>query len=207
MTSVKIILKTKKKDMYFVDYEAKIGNIMEMSGYTRGGKNEVKQIIRRALRGESRLPNRIKEIALSIARQVLLWIDVYKVEGAAAGMSIDIGEYSDLHISARLRYESDKGWVAELFATLDGFDGFADAWHRIVRRVELGKRLDGFVAGFLLQMNLLKVAKYAYNIYVEDDRSSYFDFDDDDEPDDYGDHGDEDDDYYDDDTGLKIPTL
>jgi len=169
MTGVKVILKT-KKDGIFVDYEAKIGDAMEMSGYTRGGKDEVKQIIRRALRAEKPLPNRVKEI------------------------SIDIGEYSDLHISARLRYEADKGWVAELFATLDGFDGFADAWHRIVKKVELGKRLDGVVTGLLLQMNLLNAAKYAYNIYVEDDdESDYFD-----------------DDYSDDDDGstsLKIQPL
>jgi hypothetical protein len=193
MTGVKVILKT-KKDGIFVDYEAKIGDAMEMSGYTRGGKDEVKQIIRRALRAEKPLPNRVKEIALSIVRQVLLWIDMYKVDGAAAGISIDIGEYSDLHISARLRYEADKGWVAELFATLDGFDGFADAWHRIVKKVELGKRLDGVVTGLLLQMNLLNAAKYAYNIYVEDDdESDYFD-----------------DDYSDDDDGstsLKIQPL
>ena len=180
MTGVKIILKT-KKDGIFVDYEAKIGDAMEMSGYTRGGKDEVKQIIRRALRAEKPLPNRVKEIALSIARQVLLWIDMYKVGGAAAGMSVDIGEYSDLHISARLRYETDKGWVAELAAVLDGFDGFANAWHRIMKKVELGRRPDNVVTGLLLQMNMLKVAKYAYSIYVEEDKSSYFDSDDDDD--------------------------
>jgi len=202
MTGVKVILKT-KKDGVFVDYEAKIGDAVEMSGYTRGGKDEVKQIIRRALRAEKPLPNRVKEIALSIVRQVLLWIDMYKVDGAAAGISVDIGEYSDLHISARLRHEADKGWVAELFATLDGFDGFADAWHRIVKKVGLGKRLDSVVAGLLLQMNLLKVAKYAYSIYVEEDKFSYFDSDDDSELDYFNDDGDDYSDDDGDDTGLK----
>ncbi len=197
---VKITIKL-KRDGGYVDYDAKIGDAIEMSGYTRGGRDEVKQVIRRALKGKKPLPNRVKEIALSIVRQVLLWLDMYKVEAAAAGMAVDIGEYSDLHVSIRLRYDADKGWVAELFATLDGFDGFADALHRIVRKVELGKRIDNVAVSLLLQINLLKVAKYAYNIYVEDDKSSYFDDDDDssydyfDDDDDHGDDGD---------TSLKI---
>jgi hypothetical protein len=201
MTSVKIILKT-KRDGDYVDYEAKVGDYMTMSGYTRGGRYEVREIIRRALRGEKALPDRVKEIAASVAKQVLLWVDVYKVEGAAAGMKVDVGEYSDISIYATLRY--DYGWTAELVAVLDGFDGFTNALHKIVRRVRLGKKLDDVAAGLLLQMNLLKAVNCAYNIYVEDDKPRYFDdefdyFDDDDD-------GGYDDDYDDDDdsTSLKI---
>jgi len=202
MTSVKIILKTKRNGVY-VDYEAKIGNNMMMHGRTLGGNNEVKQIIRRALRGGKPLPNRIKEIVTSIARQVLLWIDMYKLESATAGMSEGIGEYSDISVYATVRCIG--GCVAELVAVLDGFDGFiTDASHGIMKIVDLSRRPDGVTASLLLQMNLLKVAKYAYNIYVEEDKLSYFDSDDDDSELDYS--NDDGDDYSDDDgddTSLK----
>jgi ankyrin repeat protein len=193
---VKIAIKL-KRDGDYVDYEAKVGDYMTMSGYTRGGRYEVREIIRRALRGRKPLPDRIKEIAAAVARQVLLWVDVHKVEGAAAGMKVDVGEYSDISINAALHY--DGGWAAELVAVLDGFDGFTDAWHKIVRKVNLGKRLDSAAAGLLLQMNLLKVVNCAYNIYVEDDKYSYFN--DDNEFDYFDDDGYDDDD---DSTSLKI---
>lgn len=175
MTGAKVRVVVKmKKDGKYIDYEAKVGDYMTMQGYTRGGRREVREIIRRALRGGKPLPGRIREIAVAVARQALLWVDVYKVDGATAGMRVDVGEYSDIHIYATLRY--DGGWVAELTAILDGFDGFTDAWHKIVRRVNLGRRLDG-AAGLLLQINLLKVVNCAYNIYVEDDKLDNNDYD------------------------------
>jgi len=167
---LRIVVKL-KRDGRYVDYEARVGSYMTMDGFTSGGRDEVGEVIRRALKAEKPLPRRIEEVVTTVARQVLLWVDVYKVEGATAGMRVDVGEYSDISIYATLR-DLDVGWVAELVAILDGFDGFADAWHRIVRKVNLGKRLNSGVAGLLLQMNLLKAVKYAYNIYVEDDDDS-----------------------------------
>jgi len=212
MTAAKVrVVVRMKRDGEYIDYKAKVGSYMTIEGYTLGGRHEVRQIIRRALRGGKPLPNRVKEIAITVARQVLLWIDAYKVEGAAAGMRVDVGEYSDISIYAALRY--DGGWIAELAAILDGFDGFADAWHKIVKKMNFGKRPDGFAAGILLQVNLLKVVKCAYNIYVEDDKFShldnddefdYFDFDGDDGngyDDDDSDNGYDDDD---DSSSLKI---
>lgn len=176
MTAAKVRVSVKmKKDGDYIDYEAKVGDYMTMEGYTLGGRYKVREIIRRALRGGKPLPDRIKEIAVAVARQALLWVDVHKVEGATTGMRVGAGEYSDISIYATLRY--DGAWMAELVAILDGFDGFTDALHKIVRRVNLGKRLDS-TAGLLLQVSLLKVVNCAYNIYVEDDKYSYFNNDD-----------------------------
>jgi len=196
IAKVKIVVKL-KRDGGYVDYEAKVGEYMTLSGYTRGGRDEVRKVIHRALRAERPLPNRIKDIVVNVARQVLLWIDVHKVEGAAAGMTVDLGEYSDLTIYTALYYEAVKGWTAELRAVLDGFDGFTDARHRVVGTVKLGRKLDSTVADLLLR-KLMKVARRAYNIYVEEKDDSNFDrFDDDD------DHSDDDDGS----ASLKIWTL
>jgi ankyrin repeat protein len=207
----KIVIRLKKDGVY-VDYEAYIGRYMTMSGYTRGYRDEVKQIIRRALRGEKPLPIRVEEIVTNIAKQVLLWIDAYKTEGATAGMRIGIGDYSDISIYATVWRDEEIGWMAEFVAILDGFDGFTNATHRVVRRIKLGKRLDS-AAGLLLQMNLLKVVNCAHNIYVEDDKFSYldndnddgFDYFDDDDDNGYDDSDNSYDDYDDDDSSsLKI---
>ena len=202
MTAAKVRVVVKmKKDGDYIDYKAKVGDYMTMGGYTLGNRYKVREIIRRALRGRKPLPDRIKEIAVAVARQALLLVDVYKAEGATTGMRVNIGEYSDISIYTTLRY--DGGWMAELVAILDGFDGFTDALHKIVRWVNLGKRLDSFASGLLLQVNLLKVVNCAYNIYVEDDKYSYFNNDN--EFDNFDDDG-YDDDYDDDDnsTSLKI---
>jgi ankyrin repeat protein len=176
---IKIVVKL-KRDGGYVDYEAKVGEYVTLSGYTRGGRDEVRKVIRRALRAERPLPNRVKDIAVNVVRQVLLWIDVYKVEGAAAGMTVDLGEYSDLTIYTVLYYEAAKGWTAELRAVFDGFDGFTDARHRVVETAKLGRKLDDTAADLLLR-KLMKVAKHAYNIYVEEEDDKEFDrFDDDD---------------------------
>jgi hypothetical protein len=119
---------------------------------------------------------------------------MHKVEGAAAGMTVDLGEYSDLTIYTTLYYEANRGWMAELRAVFDGFDGFTDARHRVVETAKLGRKLDDTAADLLLR-KLMKVARRAYNIYVEEKGDSKFDrFDDDD------DHSDNDDDS----TNLKI---
>ena len=193
MTGAKTKIAIKlKRDGVYVNYAAKVGDYMSIEGYTIGGRHEVKQIIRRALRAEKPLPNHIKEIVAAVARQVLLWTDVYKVWGATAGMTVDVGVYSYISIYATLRYD-----VAELIAVLDGFDGFAHAQHGITRWVQLDRRPNSATAGLLLQMSLLKVAKYAYNIYDEDENTIRFGrFDDD--------HSDDDDD---DSASLKIWTL
>jgi hypothetical protein len=166
-TKIRIVLKTKKDDE-FIDYEAKVGNAMKMEGYTIGGKEQVRQVIRRALKAEKPLPRRVEEIATNVARHVLLWIDVYKVEGAAAGMTVDLGEYSDITIYTVLYYEAGKGWMAELRAVFDGFDGFTyRARHRVVKTMNLGKRLDDRTD--MLMWELIKVTRRAYNIYIEDE--------------------------------------
>ena len=191
--SIKIRVKM-KKGIRYIDYEAEIGKHMLISGYTFGNRNEVRKVIRRALKAERPLPNRVKDIAVNVVRQVLLWIDMHKVEGAAAGMTVDLGEYSDLTIYTALYYEANRGWMAELRAVFDGFDGFTDARHRVVETAKLGRKLDDTAADLLLR-KLMKVARRAYNIYVEEKGDSKFDrFDDDD------DHSDNDDDS----TNLKI---
>jgi hypothetical protein len=133
MTGAKTKIAIKlKRDGVYVNYAAKVGDYMSIEGYTIGGRHEVKQIIRRALRAEKPLPNHIKEIVAAVVRQVLLWTDVYKVWGATAGMIVDVGVYSYISIYATLRYD-----VAELTAVLDGFDGFTHAQHGITRLVQL----------------------------------------------------------------------
>ncbi|MFZ8809634.1 MAG: hypothetical protein ACO2PN_16215 [Pyrobaculum sp.] len=136
---------------------------MTMCGYTLGGRDEVRDIIRRVLRGRKPLPDHIKEVVAIVAKQVLLWADAYKLKGAVAGMRVEAGKYADISINATLYYDYE--WTAELIAVLDGFDGFTDTWHKIEKRINLGKRLDTAAASLLLQKNLLKVVKYAYNIY------------------------------------------
>jgi len=169
-SKIRIILKTKKSDE-FTDYEAKVGGVMELSGYTQGGRDQVKQVIRRVLKAERPLPRRVEEIAANVVRHVLLWIEVYKVEGVAAGMTVELGEYSDITIYAALYYEAGRGWVAELRAVFDGFDGFTySARHRVVKEVKLGRRLDNSTD--LLLRELMKLARYAYNAYVEEDDDS-----------------------------------
>jgi ankyrin repeat protein len=190
---IKVAVKLKRVGGY-VDYEARVGDYVMISGFTVDGRDEVREIIRRALRAEKPLPRRAEEVAVNVARQVLLWIEVHKVEGAAAGVTVDLGEYSDITVHTALYYEAYKGWTAELSAVLDGFDGYTtDARHKIVEKVKLGKELDSKTN--LLLKKLLKVARRAYNIYIERGKISYghYDEDDDDDNDDDGD-----------DTGLKI---
>ena len=163
----KIILKVKKSD-WFIDYEAKVGGVMELSGYTQGGRDQVKQVIRRVLKAEKPLPRRVEEIATNVVRHIALWVEVYKVEGAAAGMTADLGEYSSITIYAALYYETDRGWMAELRAVLDGSDGFThNARHRVVKTVKLGRELDGRID--MLLKGLMKVARHTYNAYVEEE--------------------------------------
>lgn len=166
-SKIKVVVKLKKGDE-FIDYKARIGYTMKMDGYTIGGKDQVKQVIRRALRTEKPLLRRIEEIATNIAKHVLLWVEVYKVERATASMMVDVGEYSDITIYTTLYYSGSFGWVAVLGAILDGSDGFTImASHRVEKMVVLGKKLED--RADLLVRELIKVVRRVYNIYVEEE--------------------------------------
>jgi len=166
-TKIEIILKTRKREKNRIDYEAKIEafmrSIAKMEGYTNGGKEQVKQVIRRALKAEKPLPKDVEEIARSVINQVLTWFETYKIEKAIASMRVPIDKHSDMTIYAEVYY-----WlqgIAELVAIFHGPDGFTPwSWHKVSKIVVM---LDYDLKHYADQLmrEMMNVARYAYNIY------------------------------------------
>lgn len=168
-TKIKIILKTKKREKNRIDYRASIEtfmkNIAKMEGYTYGDDEQVKEVIRRTLKAEKPLPQHVEEIARSVVNQIFTWFNTYKIDKAIASMRVNIDKHSDITIYAEVYY-----WlqgIAELVAIFHGPDGFTPwSWHKVWKIVVM---LDYDLKYYtdLLMKEMLNVARYAYNIYVE----------------------------------------
>ena len=162
---VAVTLKTREGDDGYVSYRAKVEVFIEpavkMDGRTRGGRE---QVIRRAMRAEKPLPRHVEEIAVSVLKHILSWLDAYKIERASACMRVDVDRYADVKVCADVYY-----WIqgiAKFTAIFHGHDGSTTGWHRVAKIVVM---LDGELRDHVdrLTREMLNVVKHAYNIYVE----------------------------------------
>lgn len=177
-SKIEIILKTRKREKNQIEYEASVDafmkNIAKMEGSTYGNEEQVRELIRRAVKAERPLPKHIEEVVRTVINQILAWFDEYKTEKAMAGMRVKIDKHSDLTVYAEVYY-----WIqgiAELVAIFRGHDGLTPwSWHEVRKIVVmLDHDLKYYTDTGLLMKEMLNVARYAYNIYVEkkDDNSA-----------------------------------
>jgi len=170
MGKIAVTLKTRERDDGYIDYRAKVEVFMEpavkMDGRTRGGREQVVQVIRRAMRAEKPLPRHVEEIAVSVLKHILSWLDAYKIERASACMRVDVDRYADVKVCADVYYRIQG--IAEFTAVFRGPDGFTTGWHRVTKIIVM---LDGELRDHVdrLTREILNVTKHAYNIYVEKD--------------------------------------
>jgi hypothetical protein len=151
---------------YLAAYEG-----LEIEGVTKGGKDDVKEVLRRIIRAPNEPPDAVVRAAILVVNHIMSAVhsDVREV---VSGVGIDLSDDNEmLKLKARLRYYVDNktdhaflqtGWTGVVVASFFGHDGIAaDSNHKVIKRVEYGRELD--VIG--LYRELVRVARHAYNAW------------------------------------------
>jgi hypothetical protein len=159
----KVVVKMKKRNSRYIDYEVKIMPFMERStkiyGYIRGNKDQIKQTIRRALRAKRPLPKHIEEFVINVIKHVLSNFNNDKVEKASICMRDADGGF-EISVCVSIYYGIQG--IAELSVVIR----FPNGWHMAEKTVVM---LDGKLKDHTdrLMREMTNVAEYAYNVYIE----------------------------------------
>ncbi len=164
-----------------VEYEAVAtrksdGETLKINGFTYCDTREcVKQILRRALRGQRDPPEDVERAVRHIADYVSASIKSLNANKASAFMNLSLGVDAEVALELTVYHidgsedENDEeervGWYAEVRAVFSGYDGAAsvDSFHEFRKEVMLGEYLHD-VAFERLVKELVCLARKAYNI-------------------------------------------
>jgi hypothetical protein len=137
---------------------------LEIGGLTRGGRSDVKKVLRRIIRAYNDLPEDVVRAAITVINHILSAVNL-GVKEAWGGVSVEVGDNDKLTLRISLYHYIDNerdesGWAGEIKASFIGYDGlFADSSHTVIKRVNYGEDIDAMS----LYRELIRVARHAYN--------------------------------------------
>jgi len=138
-----------------VDYYARIGRL-EIEGWLYGGdRDDVKEVVRRALKAEDALPEDVAKAVDLVVNYLAAGVQLgLTVVAAAAGSDSKDG---GVNIRAEMFYNDEGGWVVEVRTVYERPTGVAIVKKRVGLRQVTAEALREVVA---------KVVRHAYNAHL-----------------------------------------
>jgi hypothetical protein len=139
---------------------------LEFGGLTRGGKDDVKKVLRRIIRAYYEPPEDVVKAAVTVINHILSAVNIGAKE-AWAGVSVELEDKDKLTLRIYLYHYIDNerdesGWAGEVKASFFGYDGMLpESTHTVIKRVDYGEDVDAFS----LYRELIRVARHAYNAW------------------------------------------
>jgi len=139
---------------------------LEFGGLTRGGKDDVKKVLRRIIRAYNEPPEDVVKAAIMVINHILSAVNL-GIKEAWAGVSVELGDNDKLTLRIYLYHyidneKDESGWAGEVKASFSGYDGMlVDSSHTVIKRVNYGEDVDAMG----LYRELIRVARHAYNAW------------------------------------------
>jgi len=163
-TKKRVFLKVKVGEEY-TEYVASYEGV-QIEGLTMGGKEDIKDVVRRVIRAYNEPPDIVVRAAVSVVNHVMSAVRL-GAKVVWGGVGVEFGDDERLKLSVYLySYIDDEtdqhGWEGEVVASFSGYDGImVDSSHKVVKKVSYGREIDYMG----LYRELIKVARYAYNFW------------------------------------------